>query len=143
MMAPPDILDSELETILTVMGTLQDRARLKAHNYEAFEREIKSRFADIGFLVDVNWHHYAVGGVVQQGSAMPEVTITERMSDFDPDRQVWEVTQNILELPGQAKGEVIRTDQGGSFREFKAGGGLMHEHGTFSHAHPGEHGHSH
>lgn len=142
-MGTPDILDSEVEAIMLVLQKLQDRAQLKAHSYEAFEREIRSRFQDIGFEVDVNWHSYAMGGVVQAGSAMPEVTITGRLSDFDPDRMVWEVTQNILELPGQDKGEVIKTDAGGVFKEFKQAGGLMHSHGGHSHAHPGAPGHTH
>jgi hypothetical protein len=137
-----EVLDSEVDEITKILSVLQDRARLKAHNYEAFEREIRSRFEDIGFAVDVNWHSYAVGGVVQAGSAMPEVTVTGRLSSFDPDRQVWEVTQNILELPGQDKGEVIRTDQGDAFKKFRAGGGMDHGR-SHGHGHPHSHGHSH
>ena len=143
MTAPLEVLDSEVDEITKVLAVLQDRAKLRAHNYDSFEREIKSRFEDIGFTVHVNWHSYAIGGVVQVGSAMPEITVTGRLTTFDPDRQVWEVTQNILDLPGQEKGEVIKTDQGDVFRQFKSDGGLMHDHGTHSHAHPGTPGHKH
>lgn len=135
MTAPLEVLDSEVDEITKVLAVLQDRAKLRAHNYDAFEREIRSRFEDIGFTVDVNWHSYAIGGVVQVGSAMPEITVTGRLSTFDPDRQVWEVTQNILDLPGQEKGEIIKTDRGDAFKNFRANGG--------NHGHGHGHGHSH
>jgi hypothetical protein len=97
-----DIYDSEVLAIEQVHLALNDRARARQHNYTAFEAEIRQRFADIGFTVDVNWYEFEVDGVKQDG-AMPEVTITGRTDRavFDPDRQVHEAVHNILGLPGQ------------------------------------------
>jgi hypothetical protein len=106
-----ELYDHEVDEAFGVLARLQDRAAAKSHNYTDFEREIRERFAEIGFVVHVNWHGYSVGGQVQAGSAMPEVTITGRTDPkfaFDPDRQVHEVTANILEIPGQEG--VIKTD---------------------------------
>jgi hypothetical protein len=106
-----ELYDHEVDEALGVLAKLQDRAAARSHNYTDFEREIRERFAEIGLTVHVNWHGYSVGGQVQEGSAMPEVTITGRTDPkfaFDPDRQVHEVTANILDLPGQEG--VIKTD---------------------------------
>lgn len=106
-----DVHDSEVLRIGRVMAVLRDRAKSKSLNYNDFEREIKTRFAEIGFAVNVNWYEYSIGGVKQDG-AMPEITIMDRTpgsAEFDPDRQVHEVVNNILELPGQEKGEWIKT----------------------------------
>lgn len=98
-----DIYDSEIDKIIAVQHTLQQRAGDKMRNYGDFEREIRERFEDIGFTVDVNWFSYALNGEVQAMSAMPEVTIIGRCDPkfaFDPDQMVHEVTSNVLGLPG-------------------------------------------
>lgn len=105
-----DVYDTEIEKILTVKAALDARARQRGHNYNDFEREIRDRFAKIGFTVDVNWYKFTVDGTEQDG-AMPEITVTGRTGQdfaFDPDRQVHEVTHNVLGIPGQEG--VIRTD---------------------------------
>lgn len=129
---PIDLYDSEVEAIQTVWDTLRDRHQKSFKNYDQVEREITGRFADIGFVVQVGWFRYSIGGEVQEGAAMPEVTIVGRCdpkAEFDHDKQVHEVTSNILEIPG-ADG-VIKTDAGGAYSKFREGGG---DHG---------HGHSH
>ena len=128
-----DIYDSEMKEILRVGEELRKRTGLM-RNYNDFEREIKERFEDIGFVVNVNWHHYAMNKVVQVGSAMPEVTIVGRVEQivFDPDRQVHEVRANVLDLPPE-DAEIIRTDDGEAFRRFRAGE-AGHGHGH-SHSH--------
>ncbi len=139
MTTMPDIYDHEIAQIIEVRQKLEQRASERSFNYGDFEREIKERYAEIGFTVGVNWHEYSVGGRKVEGSAMPEITVTGRTDEafrFDPDRQVHEVTSNILELPGQSG--VIKTDQGGVFKNFRAGGGHSHGHG---HGHG--HGHAH
>jgi len=107
-----DIYDSELEKILAVTALLRERGATKQHNYEAFQREIEGRFADIGFRVEVNWYTFGYEGTPGEvdGSAMPEITITGRIlpEAFDRDRQVHEVTRNVLGIPGQEG--VIKTD---------------------------------
>jgi hypothetical protein len=122
-----DLYDHEVKDILRVQQDLRDRAAAKDHNYESFEREVRYRFAEIGFEVDVNWYRYGIeqpGGTVQEveGAAMPEITITGRIDkghQFDHDRQVHEAVSNILQLPGQEGW--IKTDPE-TLRRFMDGG---------------------
>jgi hypothetical protein len=126
-----DLYDHDVEAILQLQMRLNDRARYRRHNYNDFDREIREAFAEIGFTVEVNWHEFAVGGQKQDG-AMPEVTVTGRTERhiYDKDRQVHEVTNNILGIPGEDG--VIKTDPD-TFKNFREGNG-GHGHG---------HGHSH
>lgn len=104
-----DIYDSELEKILALQAELNDKIRFRKLNYGDFEREIRERFGELGFTVNVSWYRYSVGGQEQEG-AMPEVTVTGRTDGkfaFDPDRQVHEVTRDIL---GTGDEGVIKTD---------------------------------
>lgn len=122
-----DVYDSDVEQIFTVLARLQDRARYRRHNYLDFQREIEEAFAGIGFTVHVNWHRFEIGGREQDG-AMPEVTVTGRTDQdfvFDKDRQVSEVTRNVLDLPGEAG--VIKTDPE-TLKRFREGGGHGHGH---------------
>lgn len=98
-----DLYDTEVLKIESVHLALQARARSKKLNFNDFEREIKDRFAEIGFEVAVNWYRYSVDGVEQENAAMPEITITGRTAPiaFDPDRRVHEAVHNVLELPGE------------------------------------------
>lgn len=123
--APIEVYDSDMVKILDIQEKLQLRAKFSGpRNYIDFEREIRERFEDIGFLVHVNWHSYAVGKVVQVGSAMPEITIIGRTDPdfvFDPDQMVHEVTSNVLDLPESDAG-VIKSDG------FSAGEASGHGH---------------
>jgi hypothetical protein len=126
---PIELYDSEVDRIQKVWDTLRDRHQKGLRNFDAVEREIVSRFADEGFIVHVNWFRYEIDGVPQSDAAMPEITIVGRCDpkhQFDHDQQVHEVTRNILEIPG-ADG-VIKTDQGGAFKDFRAGHGDGHGH---------------
>jgi hypothetical protein len=127
-----DLYDHDVEQILQVQMRLNDRARYRRHNYNDFDREIREAFAEIGFTVEVNWHEFGVDGQKQDG-AMPEVTVTGRTEQhvFDKDRQVHEVTHNVLDLPEEDAG-VIKTDHE-TVKNFMEGNG-GHDHG---------HGHSH
>jgi hypothetical protein len=124
-----DILDSEMNEILKVLEELRQRGSAKKHNYLDFEREIKGRFAEIGFEVDISWYEYAMGAQAGPvaGSAMPEVTITGRTErkEFDRDQMVHEVTHNLLGLPGQEG--VIKTDPA-TLKRFTGGQGSGHGH---------------
>lgn len=126
-----DLFDHEVEQILQLQLRLNDRARYRRHNYNDFDREIREGFAEIGFTVEVNWHEFAVGGQKQEG-AMPEVTVTGRTDPgftFDKDRQVHEVTNNVLGLPEEDAG-VIKADRETvrSFMEGNGGHGHGHSH---------------
>lgn len=129
MSQPTEIYDSELEQVLAVQEIIRRRSAEKPHNYGAFEREIKERFAEIGFTASVAWRAWALDGIPQEG-AIPDVTLTGRCDPgfrFDPDQMVHEVTSNVLGLPGQEG--VIKTDQGGAFRKFRSGEDHGHGHG--------------
>jgi hypothetical protein len=91
-----DILDSEVLECEKVLEVLKDRAiRHGALNLGHFDNEIKTRFAEIGFAVDVKWWHTNVEGV-----KMPEIEIIGRTAkkDFDHDQMRHEVTADILGL---------------------------------------------
>lgn len=124
--AYPDIADSEVLEIEKVLTFLKQRARDKRRNFSDFEREIKERFEDIGFVVTVSWYEFGREGTpgAIPGAAMPEVTISGRCErkPFDHDRMVHEVTRNILGLPGQEG--VIKTNTPGMKRLVEG-----HKHG--------------
>src|SRR5260370_14421636 len=124
----PEVHDSEVIKIDGIMEHLSRRYQGSPRNFLAFEREATDLFGKIGLRVAVSWNEFAIGGIRQEG-AMPEISVTGRFTPFDPDKQVHEVTQNILDLPGQEKGEVIKTYAGGVVRDFRAGGGTDPGHG--------------
>ena len=105
-----ELYDHEVEKILGIQQRLNDMVKATRLNYNDFERQLRDEFAAIGFTVNVNWYTFSVGGVEQEG-AMPEVTITGRTDakfTFDPDRQVHEVTSDIL---GLGDAGVIKTSK--------------------------------
>lgn len=123
-----DLYDHEVKQVIELLAELNERAGAKQRNYEEFEREIRDRFAKLGFTVDVSWYSFSVSGQPQEG-AMPEVTITGRTDDkfqFDPDRQVHEAVSNVLELPGEDGW--IKTDPD-TLKNFMDGNGGGHAHG--------------
>lgn len=100
-----DILDSEVATIAEVWRGLQDRT-YKSHSYDAFDREIRERYAEAGFIVKVNWYETNLSG-----TKMPEIDIVGRVEEkeFDHDQMRHEVVNNLLGLPSQDAG-IIKTD---------------------------------
>jgi hypothetical protein len=134
--APPiELYDTDVLQLEAILKDLRDRYQQQRRNYNAFELEARERFAAAGFLIDIGWYKFAAGGEVQDG-AMPEITVVGRCEAhaFDHDQQVHEVTANILELPDQDAGEVIKTDRGDAFKKFREQGG---DHGhSHSHGHP-------
>jgi hypothetical protein len=121
-----DLYDHEVKAIIGLLAELNERAKAKQHNYNDFEREVRDRFAALGFTVDVSWYEFEAGGQKQDG-AMPEVTVTGRTDgkfQFDPDRQVREVTSDIL---GLGDGGVIKTDKAAVGRLLDGQGGHGHE----------------
>jgi hypothetical protein len=122
-----DLLDSEVVQVIALHAELNQRAAAKRHNYPDFEREIRDRFAAIGFTVDVNWYRFAAAGQLQDG-AMPEVTITGRVPGgppFDPDKRVHEAVHDVL---GIGEEGWIHTDKD-TLRNFLDGSrGHGHQH---------------
>lgn len=99
-----EVYDSEIAEIEGVLDRLNERARNGRVNFDAFDREIKDRFHQIGFKVNVTWYHSNVAE-----TKIPEITITDRTErhEFDYDQQVHEVTNDILDLGDKG---VIKTD---------------------------------
>lgn len=99
-----EVYDTEIIEIEKVLGALSERATRGRLNFDAFDREIKDRFHKIGFLVDVAWYHTDVAE-----TKIPEIVIKDRTEarDFDYDRQVHEVTNDVLELGDKG---VIKSD---------------------------------
>lgn len=105
-----DVYDSEIVQIEHVMETLKSRSAGR-RDYEAFDREIKERFAEIGLKISVNWHTAAdEHGRKIEDTHIPEITIDGRLDGrvFDPDRMVHEVTSDLL---GLGEGGVIDTSK--------------------------------
>jgi hypothetical protein len=85
---------------------LKSRTAQGSIEYDSFQREIKERFYEIGFIVDVVWYETNMAEV-----KMPEIVIkgrTENKFVFDRDRQVHEVTNDVLDL---GTGGVIKADK--------------------------------
>lgn len=95
-----DLHDSEIAKVGEVMVRLRERAGHR--DLESFRVEIIDRFVQIGLEVDPLVWSTNVAGVY-----IFEVVIKARLEgEFDPERQVHEVTNDIL---GLGEGGVINT----------------------------------
>jgi hypothetical protein len=94
-----DIYDSDLIRAEEVLRVLNEKSG-KLKNLEEFRKEIIGRFEEIGLVVDPK-----VWTTTEEGVFAFDVEITGRCEKhaFDYDRQVHEVTHDILELlpPGE------------------------------------------
>lgn len=123
-----DLYDTEILEIEKVLGVLNEKVG-RSLDIEAFTKEVKERFAEIGLVVSVAWYEYAADGKKVEGSYLPEITVirrTEKPGEFDHDRLKHEIVNDVLDLPGQTKGELIKPDAE-TVRRFMA------EHGKHSH----------
>lgn len=98
-----EIHDHEILQLERVVEHLNAQ-RGKMRDLEDFRREIIERFEEVGFAV-----HVIVNETDQAGVFWFTISITDRVSgQFDPDRQVHEVTSDLLDL---GTGGVIKTDK--------------------------------
>lgn len=117
----PDLHDSEIARMGEVIAKL-NHFQGRSLNLEAFRRSIVERFQDIGFKVDVK-----VWDTNQDGLFAFDVEIIDRLEgSFDPDRQVFEVTNDLLGLGDKG---VIKTKQDASGLHAVNGHGHGHSHG--------------
>jgi hypothetical protein len=109
-----EIYDSEIVKINEILNILEDK-RQQRRSFENFDHEIKERFSEIGLIVAVNW--YSAGQEMPDGSVkeiegvfIPEIVIKDRTEKklFDHEQQRHEVVNNILELPNQEKGQLLK-----------------------------------
>jgi len=126
-----DLYDTEIIEAEKVLDTLSKRNWKQHMDLDAFDREIKDRFAQIGLVVEVKWWHTNVENV-----KMPEVEIVGRTErhEFDHDRLRHEVVNDVLEL---GTGGVIKMDkeQVRQIKETEEGHKKQHRHGQ-----PHDHG---
>lgn len=97
-----EIHDSELLKIESVLKKLNERQYQSSVNLDGFRREAIERFEQIGFQVAVRCFETDVAGVFAF-----DIDIVDRLAgEFDPDRQVHEVTRDLLDL---GEGGVIKS----------------------------------
>lgn len=103
-----DLYDHEILALEKVLGKLSDKQRT-SQNLEAFRKEIVERCAEVGIVV-----YAKVFETNQEGVFAFEVEIRGRTEvvDWDPDQQVHEVVNDMLDLlPNSEKGQTIKTDK--------------------------------
>lgn len=89
-----DLNDSDILTIERVVLKLSEK-QSRIVSLEGFRQEIIERFAEEGFKVGVN----VFEDLSQKGLYAFEIEIQDRLEgEFDPDRQVYEATADILGL---------------------------------------------
>lgn len=120
-----DLNDSEILIIEKTVKWAQEQQG-QHRNLEDFRRAVVDKFNQDGFQVNVLCFE-----TNQPGCYAFDLEITGRVPgsrQFDPDRQVHEVVNNLLELPDQDKG-YIKTDRG-MFEDLAAGNvsGQKHKH---------------
>jgi hypothetical protein len=95
-----DVYDSEILEIEAVILKLNAHA-FHVLSIDAYVREAKERFGEIGFIVDVQIHEIQSSGLMPIGSYIPAITVKSRVEQpktFDHERMAWEVQHNILGL---------------------------------------------
>lgn len=109
-----ELYDSEILKIEGILDILNSK-RLQRRSFENFTNEIKERFLEIGLVVSVVWYEMgeeqADGSLRKvEGSYMPEIVIKDRVEgfQFDHDQMKHEIVNNILGMPDQEKGQLIK-----------------------------------
>ena len=87
-----DIYDSDIEGIGEVLAWAHSK-QTRMVDLESFRLEVIDKFAGIGFRIDVILHSTNYDNLWYF-----DFQIQERLTEFDPDRMVWEVTNDILDL---------------------------------------------
>jgi len=95
-----ELYDSDILVVERVLNIVRERGQNR-RDYDAFDREIKERFFDAGYVVDVKWYHTNIEGVKS-----PDIEIvgrTEKQGEFDHEKMAHQVTEDILELGTKGK----------------------------------------
>jgi len=91
-----ELYDSDILVVEKILHILQERGHQRSHDRDAFDKEIKERFFDAGYIVDVKWYSTNVAEVYA-----PDIEIigrTEKQGEFDHEKMGYEVVNDILEL---------------------------------------------
>lgn len=102
-----NILDSEIDALGNVVAWAQGQRTKGRTSMESFRRAAVEKFAEVGFTANVKAYETNEKDVYAF-----EFEITGRIEkkDFDFDQMRYEVRNNILGIPGQEKGELIKAD---------------------------------
>lgn len=80
---------------------------------DQFTKDLTEQFAEIGFQIEAQ-----VWETNQPDTWYFKLVIQKRIGgEFDPDRQVYEVVKNILDIPGEEAGHVV--DTGAAMKDFE------------------------
>lgn len=95
-----DINDSELLRLEKVVNWAKSQQKTR-RDIDQFTRDIREKINAVGFECEVK-----VMETNEEGVYGFDIELNGRVggSSFDPDRQVHEVTRNLLELPGEQTG---------------------------------------
>lgn len=94
-----DVYDHEilkLETALAAVAERYEFTEATEDNLLSFVNEVKQRFHEVGFIVDIGFQ-YIAGDTIR----IPTLSLVARVDedgDFDRERQTWEVQHNLLEI---------------------------------------------
>ena len=104
-----DLQDSEILELETVLAKLNEKQG-KSVNLEAFRKEGVERLAEVGLDAKVKVYETSQEGIYAFDF---EIQGRNNKKVFDPDKQVWEVTNDILGvLPNSEKGQTIKSKPG-------------------------------
>ena len=103
--------DSEILAIEGILNELGKKVGTHA-NLESFRKECIERMAEVGIVATVTWwtDNAQTNGTEEVFSPVINLNGRTAKHEFDYDRQVHEVTNDILDiLPNSEKGQTIKT----------------------------------
>lgn len=120
------LYDSEIDRAHQLVMQLQEKVKGREVNLDDFQKEVKERFLEIGFVVDIKW--FQVEG---ERYKVPQIELVKRTQNiqFDHEQQAHEVTNDLLGL-GESESSVIKvdSDKARSLIEGSYGGEKGHKH---------------
>jgi hypothetical protein len=98
-----DLHDSDILAIEPVINRINMKHAFTIGDFDRFKEEVINRFGEIGFDVDVIWDQVYEFQATEVRE--PTIQIRARIDgrEFDPDRQVHEVTHDILGIDEPGK----------------------------------------
>lgn len=100
------LYDSEIDAVHRLLDELRKKEATHQNLHE-FDQEIKGRFLEVGFVVDVVWEESLEGQKIYRPTIVLEQRTEELKNGFDHERQAHEIRSDLL---GLGEGGVIKTD---------------------------------
>jgi hypothetical protein len=97
-----DLYESDLDMMVGILDQVQTKAIGHLTDLDAFQREVKERMAEAGYVVKVRWYKgtYEGDSQVYDCPAIEVVSLTEKRGEFDHDRMAYEVQHDVLGIDG-------------------------------------------